>query len=128
MSKQCDKYKHHKITKPKGAVLVFVKVGILTFLPLIVTISNLFAYFSKVYMLHSLKGQPDAEVLRALELRSDWFLKEYKIAAANYNYGQTVNAISVLKDYDLRSKGVGNDNTSNGEEELMKEMFWKLMH
>jgi len=96
--------------------------------PLIVTISSLFAYFSKVYMLHSLKGQPDAEVLRALELRSDWFLKEYKIAAANYNYGQTVNAISVLKDYDLRSKGVGNDNTSNGEEELMKEMFWKLMH
>ena len=96
--------------------------------PLIVTISSLFAYFSKVYMLHSLRGQSDAEILKALELRSDWFLKEYKVAAANYNYAQTIKAISVLKDYDLRSKGVGNDNTSTGEEELMKELFWKLMH
>ena len=96
--------------------------------PLIVTISSLFAYFSKVYMLHSLKGQSDAEVLKALELRSDWFLKEYKIAAANYNFAQTVQAISLLKTYDLRSKGVDNDNTSTGESELMKELFWKLMH
>ncbi len=96
--------------------------------PLIVTISSLFAYFSKVYMLHGLKGQPDGEVLKALELRSDWFLKEYKIAAANYNFAQTVQAISLLKTYDLRSKGVDNDNTSNGEDQLMKELFWKLMH
>lgn len=96
--------------------------------PLIMTISSLFAYFSKVYMLHSLKGQSDGEILKALQLRSDWFLKEYKVAAANYNYAQTLKAISVLKDYDLRSKGVGNDNTSTGEAELMKELFWKLMH
>ncbi len=71
--------------------------------PLIVTISSLFAYFSKVYMLHSLRGSPDAEVLKALDLRSDWFLKEYKLAAANYSPAQTVgNAISLLKTYDLR--------------------------
>lgn len=96
--------------------------------PLIVTISSLFAYFSKVYMLHGLKGQPDAEILKALELRSDWFLKEYKIAANNYNYAQTIKAISLLNKYDLRAKGVDNDNTSTGEAELMKELFWKLMH
>jgi DNA polymerase-3 subunit delta len=96
--------------------------------PLIVTISSLFAYFTKVYMLHSLKGQPDGEVLKALELRSDWFLKEYKIAAANYNMAQTIQAISLLKTYDLRAKGVENDNTSTGEDALMKELFWKIMH
>lgn len=96
--------------------------------PLIVTISSLFAYFSKVYMLHGLKGQPDAEILKALELRSDWFLKEYKIAAVNYSPAQTIKAISLLKTYDLRSKGVNNDNTTTGEEELMKELFWKIMH
>ncbi|MEZ4895065.1 MAG: DNA polymerase III subunit delta [Saprospiraceae bacterium] len=96
--------------------------------PLVVTISSLFGYFSKVLMLHSLRGQPDAEILKALELRSDWFLKEYKVAAANYNFGQTVQIISLLKEYDLRSKGVDNDNTSTGEGELMKELFWKIMH
>lgn len=94
--------------------------------PLIVTISSLFGYFSKVYMLHSLKGQPDAEVLKALELRSDWFLKDYKLAAANYTPAQVVNIISLLKTFDLRSKGVEND--SADEAELMKELFWKMMH
>ena len=96
--------------------------------PLVVTISSLFAYFSKIYMLHGLKGQPDADILKALELRSDWFLKEYKIAAAHYNYAQTINAIATLKTYDLRSKGINNDGTSTGEGELMKELFWKIMH
>jgi DNA polymerase-3 subunit delta len=59
--------------------------------PLIVTISSLFAYFSKVFMLHSLKGSPDAELVKALDLRSDWFLKEYKIAANNYSPAQTAH-------------------------------------
>ena len=96
--------------------------------PLIVTISSLFAYFSKVYMLHSLRGSPDAEVLKALDLRSDWFLKEYKLAAANYSPSQTVRIISLLKTYDLRSKGVDTDTTNTGEEELMKELFWKILN
>ncbi len=94
--------------------------------PLIVTISSLYAYFSKVYMLHALKGQPDAEVLKALELRSDWFLKEYKAAAANFSAAQCARVIGHLKDYDLRSKGVHNDGTE--EEELMKELFWKILN
>lgn len=96
--------------------------------PLIVTISSLFAYFSKVYMLHSLKGSSDAELVKALELRSDWFLKEYKIAANNYSPTQTVRVISLLKEYDLRSKGVDTDTTNTGDEELMKELFWKILN
>jgi DNA polymerase III subunit delta len=96
--------------------------------PLIATISSLFAYFSKVYMLHSLKGRPDAEVLKALDLRSDWFLKEYKIAANNYSPAKTEAVIGLLKTYDLRSKGVDNDGSSNGEEALMRELFWQIVH
>lgn len=96
--------------------------------PLIVTVSSLFAYFSKVYMLHSLKGSSDAELVKALELRSDWFLKEYKIAANNYSPAQTVRVISLLKEYDLRSKGVDTDTTNTGDEELMKELFWKILN
>lgn len=94
--------------------------------PLIVTIASLYAYFSKVFMLHSLRGQPDAEVLKALDLRSDWFLKEYKLAATHYNAAQCARVISHLKDYDLRSKGVNNDGVE--EEDLMKELFWKILN
>ncbi|MCY7328467.1 MAG: DNA polymerase III subunit delta [Saprospiraceae bacterium] len=96
--------------------------------PLIVTISSLYAYFSKVYMLHGLRGSSDAEMVKALDLRSDWFLKEYKIASNNYSPSQTINIIALLKQYDLRSKGVETDTTNTGEEELMKELFWKILH
>lgn len=96
--------------------------------PLIVTLSSLFAYFSKVYMLHFLRGKSDAEMVKALDLRSDWFLKEYKLAARNYTLGQTENILSVLAKYDLRSKGVETNTTNTGEAELMKELFWKIIH
>jgi DNA polymerase-3 subunit delta len=79
-------------------------------------------------MLHSLKGSSDAELVKALELRSDWFLKEYKIAANNYSPAQTTRVISLLKEYDLRSKGVNTDTTNTGDEELMKELFWKILN
>lgn len=94
--------------------------------PLVVTLSSLHAYFSKVYMLHFLRGSSDADMLRALDLRSDWFLKEYKIALQHYSPEQTARILHFLKIYDLRAKGVENDGTP--EEELMKELFWHIVH
>ena len=79
-------------------------------------------------MLHGLRGSSDAEMVKALDLRSDWFLKEYKVAVNNYSPSQTIQVISLLKQYDLRSKGVDTDTTNTGEEELMKELFWKILH
>lgn len=96
--------------------------------PLIVTISSLYSFFSKVYMLHFVKASSDTEKVKALELRSEWFLKDYKQAAGNYNLAQTMYILSHLKEYDLRSKGVGTDLTAVGEEELMKELFWKILN
>jgi DNA polymerase-3 subunit delta len=77
-------------------------------------------------MLHSLKGKPDAEILKALDLRSEWFLKEYRAALPNYSQAQVIRILSLLKTFDLRSKGVEND--SAGEAELMKELFWRMMN
>ncbi len=96
--------------------------------PLIVTVASLFAYFSKVYMLHFLHGKSDAEMVQALSLRSDWFLKEYKLAARNYSLAQTEHILQLLRQYDLRSKGVDNNSTNTGDEELTKELFWKMLH
>jgi DNA polymerase III subunit delta len=94
--------------------------------PFIVTLSSLFAYFSKVYVLHSLRGSSDADMVKAMDLRSDWFLKEYKVAAANYPPSQVIRIIGWLKEYDLRAKGVNNDGAD--EAALMKELFWKILH
>jgi DNA polymerase III subunit delta len=94
--------------------------------PLVVVVGTLYNYFSKVFILHFMRHSGDAEISRALKLRSDYFLKEYKIAARNFNLPRTKNVIHILKEYDLRSKGVDNDSTNEGE--LMKEMIWKILH
>lgn len=94
--------------------------------PLIMTLASLYAYFSKVYMLHSLRGASDGEITKTLELRSDWFLKEYKLAAANYSSVQTAAVLHLLRDYDLRAKGIDNDST--GEAELQQELFFKILN
>ncbi|MBL7776225.1 MAG: DNA polymerase III subunit delta [Saprospiraceae bacterium] len=96
--------------------------------PLIVTISSLFSYFSKVYLLHFLQGKSDGEMVKALDLRSDWFLKEYKLAARHYQLAQTEKILALLREYDLRSKGVDTNTTNTGDEALMKELFWKVLH
>jgi len=94
--------------------------------PLVVVVGTLYNYFSKVFMMHFLRQAADHEASKALKLRSDYFLKEYKMAARNFGLPKTKQVIHLLKEYDLRSKGVDNDSTSEGE--LMKELVWKILH
>jgi DNA polymerase-3 subunit delta len=63
-----------------------------------------------------------------LQLRSSFFLKEYRAAARNYSHSKTEQVITLLKEFDLKSKGVGYNNTGKPEGELMKEMVWRIMH
>ena len=94
--------------------------------PLVMVIGTLFNYFSKIYMLHFLRNLPDRELSRALKLRSEYFLREYKSTARNYSLNKTKDVIAILKEYDLKSKGVDSDSTTEGE--LMKEMVYRIMH
>ena len=101
--------------------------------PIIGFLSN---WFGKLYMYHFVKSRPEREILGTLGLRSGWFLKEYRTAAANFPVRYCERAIAVLKEYDLRSKGIHlsadiadkeiGENTPPGE--LLREMIWKILH
>jgi len=97
-------------------------------LALVPLIGALYNYFSKIYLLHAAKNLPEKELLSTLQLRSSYFLKEYRAAARNYPRAKTEQVIALLKDYDLKSKGVGYIGTGKAENELMKEMVWRIMH
>ena len=94
--------------------------------PLVVIIGTLYNFFSKVYITHFIKNLSDREMSKALKLRSDYFLRDYKLAARNYRLAQTQEVIHILREYDLRSKGVNN----NGAPEcaLLKEMVYRILH
>ena len=91
-------------------------------------ISSLYNYFSKIYMLHFLKNLSESELVSTLQLRSTYFLKEYRLATRNFSRGKTEMIISYLKNYDLKSKGVDYNNTGKPSGDLLKELVWKILH
>lgn len=91
-------------------------------------ISSLYNYFSKVYMLHFLKQLPEGELLSALQLRSAFFLREYRAAARAYPRWKTEHVLSLLKEFDLKSKGVDYNSTGKPDGQLLKELIWKILH
>ncbi|MCB0522148.1 MAG: DNA polymerase III subunit delta [Lewinellaceae bacterium] len=96
--------------------------------PLIMVVSSLASFFSKVYMLHFLKNAPDSEAQKQLNLRSSYALRDYRTAVRNFPLGKTEGIISILKDYDLKSKGVDYNTVGKEEGDLLKELIWKIVH
>jgi len=96
--------------------------------PMVMMVGSLYNYFSKVYMLHFLRNSGDQAILKALKLGSSFFLREYKASARNYSRPATEKVLAILKEYDLKSKGVDNNTMSNPDGELMKEMVWRILN
>jgi len=92
--------------------------------PIVLVLGNLNNYFSKVLTYHYLKDKSQQSVARELGV-SPYFVKDYEQAARSYNYGKTMQIISYLREYDVKSKGV-DSNTDHGG--LMKELVFKILH
>ncbi|MCP4438956.1 MAG: DNA polymerase III subunit delta [Aureispira sp.] len=93
--------------------------------PLPMITSALHNYFSKLYMYKFLTGVSESEAAREMGVNS-YFLKDYKRAAQTYSKQQLENVFTVLKEYDLRSKGVHNSSLPHSA--LLQEMLYKIMH
>ncbi len=94
--------------------------------PMVMIVGNLNSYFSKVFTYHFLQDKSKPNVASQLKI-NPFFVQEYEQAARIYNFDKTCQIISLLREYDLKSKGV--DSTGNTEEgELLKELVWKILH
>jgi DNA polymerase-3 subunit delta len=93
--------------------------------PLVKTIIMLFSYFTKLMIYHQLTDKSRNNVASALSIVPN-FVKDYETAARNYHPNKLINIVSVLREYDLRSKGVNNVSTSEGE--LLREMLFRILH
>jgi DNA polymerase-3 subunit delta len=92
--------------------------------PIVLVLGNLNNFFSKVLLYHYAKDRSPQSLARELGV-SPYFIKDYELAARNYNYAKSMQVISLLREYDLKSKGV-DSNAGNGE--LMKELMFKILH
>ncbi len=93
--------------------------------PLVKTIIMLFSYFSKLLIYHQLTDKSRNNVASALSIVPN-FVKDYETAARNYPPHKLINIVSILREYDLRSKGVNNVSTSEGE--MLREMLFRILH
>ncbi len=92
---------------------------------LVVTLGSLYSFFSKLFIFHLIKNSSEKEIAATLGI-NPFFLKEYRIAGQKYNQLHTERAISLLQEYDLRSKGVNSGTVSEGE--LLKELVYRILH
>jgi DNA polymerase III subunit delta len=93
--------------------------------PIQLTIASLFSYFSKLLLYNSLKDKSKANVASTLKI-NPYFVSEYETAAKFYGTDKVISIISHLRTYDLRSKGVGDNGTDQGD--LLRELLFLILH
>lgn len=93
--------------------------------PFVVTIAVLHTYFTRILLYHSLKDKNEANVSKELGIRP-FFVKDVKAAANKYPLSKVFLIMSLLREYDLKSKGVDSPNTDHGE--LLKELTYKILN
>ena len=95
--------------------------------PLVKVIPLLFSYFSKILIYHHLRDKSRNNVAAALSI-NPFFVMDYQQSAANYTSGKLTSIISLLREYDLKAKGVDSSGTSFPDGELMKELIFRILH
>ena len=94
--------------------------------PFVMVIGNLYNYFSKIYQLSFLTTVSPNDQIKALNLRSEWFLRDYSAALKQFPRPKLEQIIGLLREFDLRAKGVNSDSVFEGE--LLKELVYKILH
>lgn len=94
--------------------------------PMVVTMTVLYNFFSNLMICHFANNKSENNLMPLLGLRFSFQLTDYMKAMKNYNAFKTMDIIALLREYDAKSKGVGNVSTPDGE--LMKELMYKIMH
>jgi DNA polymerase-3 subunit delta len=93
--------------------------------PLPLVTGSLYSFFSKLLLIHYAKDKSQQGVATLLKVHP-FFAKDYLAAANRYTAGKLVNIISLLRTYDMKSKGFEGNSVPDGE--LMKELVFKILH
>jgi DNA polymerase-3 subunit delta len=93
--------------------------------PITLSIASLFGYFSKLLTFHYLTDKSKNNVAAVLKV-NPFFVKDYENSASKYNVSKTVQIISLLRTYDMKSKGFNDPGTDPGD--LLKELVFKILH
>lgn len=88
--------------------------------PIVMTTGMLFSFFVQLLQYHGLKDKNPKNVAAVLKV-NPFFLKDYDIALRNYPMKKVSKIVTLLREIDIKSKGVGAN--ALPQHELLKEML-----
>lgn len=92
--------------------------------PVIPMVAFLYSFFSKVLIASSSPDKSDNGIATFLKINR-YFAGDYSITLRNYSGKQIINTISLLKQTDLKLKGVDSGDASEGQ--LLRELVLRMM-
>lgn len=92
--------------------------------PVLLTTAQLYSFFSKVLRYHALKDKSQYSAAKALGV-NPFFVKDYSFAAQKYPMKKASQAIALIKEVDLKAKGVNSTSAPPGD--FLKELLVKIM-
>lgn len=91
--------------------------------PSVLTTGILFKFFSQLVVAHYSQDKSDRGLMESLQLKTPYALREIREGLRMYNVRQSVAAISALREFDCKSKGIG---SLQNEYDLQRELIFKI--
>ena len=92
--------------------------------PIVVTVALLHNFFSQLLHYHGLNDKSPRAVASSLKI-NPYFVSEYTNAAHNYPMRKVSQTISTLREFDVKSKGVGAN--ALPQSDLLKELLVRIL-
>tara|TARA_R110001583_G_scaffold109799_2_gene258628 strand:- start:9218 stop:10222 length:1005 start_codon:yes stop_codon:yes gene_type:complete len=93
--------------------------------PMVMTISLLNSFFTQLLIFHSLNDKSKNSIAKSLGV-NPFFASDYTTAGKNYPMRKVSQVIGLLRDADVKSKGVGANSLPAGD--ILKELMFKIIH
>lgn len=91
--------------------------------PTVMTTAILQKFFSQIVVAHFNADKTDRGLMEALQLKTPYALKDIREGLRMYTPRQSLAAISALRDFDCKSKGIG---SLQNEYDLQRELIFKI--
>ncbi len=92
--------------------------------PFVLTIALLHTFFSQLLQYHGLSDHSPKNVASTLRI-NPYFVREYQTAAQHYPMKKVSKIIGVLREMDLKGKGVGSNALT--QQDLLHELLYKIV-
>ena len=94
--------------------------------PTVMTISLLNSFFTQLLQYHALPNKNNPKAVASALRVNPFFVSDYTVAGKNYPMRKVSQIIGLLREADIKSKGVGARDLSDAD--LLKELLFKIMH